>query len=833
MSGEPAWPEWETNTPIRPTDLSRTESLARAPRTPAVSVVESAGVIKVTSPKLTIEISRDPYTLSVVDATGEAIVSGARIPPGIGPDSPKAMYGPLGFRLQIPERGLWSDYHHFSSRELWFQAVAVESWRETPGGLEVIARTNDPFGRTISLEFSFVSQTIVRVWARVSDTTSLTGMAASFNAAPDDPFYGLGERFTACNQRGQDVLAWSSAGPTGRKDWTYWPTPFVLTGAGYGLLLDSVFRNRFRLCTDFRQMYCVETEAPELVLYFVCDKDPLAIIEGLTELAGKPPMPPMWSFGVIRNINGSEKRVREEAQKLRAADIPCSAIWFYDALDEARHMGWPINPRYFDGDYDDVARLTRDLKTMGYRSQTYFLPYFYVNTQNYDEGAAKGYFVRNPHGDPYLIPFHTVDYDKREPIKRMAAIIDFTNPGAVAWYQEFIRQIVVDLDFDGWMHDFGEDVPADAVFYNGKSGAEMHNIFPTLYKKATYEACLRHKPDVSYYARAGYAGSQGYTMALWTGDQVINWDYDSGLPSVIPGALNLGICGVPYIGPDIAGYFNTDPAPDSEELWIRWLQLGALTPVMRDLVAYYSIELWTSERTVEAFRVFARLHMSLAPYLYSYARQAHETGAPIMRHLFLEYPDDRNVISLDYQFMLGRDLLVAPVLSPGVSAWTVYLPAGRWHSWWDNQAYNGPGWVEVPAPLMQIPLLAKAGAIVPLFPPDVDTLTPCDDPDVTVAGDALDIEIFPSVDGETRFQLWDGAMLTWDSSERRFSVSGSSIRRRYRVQLRNVPATVGEGLLAVHPDTLSASLVSDSRFLCAQLEGDNFSIQFPEVESVQ
>ncbi|NIV29741.1 MAG: hypothetical protein GWN58_09615, partial [Anaerolineae bacterium] len=167
---------------------------------------------------------------------------------------------------------------------------------------------------------------------------------------------------------------------------------------------------------------------------------------------------------------------------------------------------------------------------------------------------------------------------------------------------------------------------------------------------------------------------------------------------------------------------------------------------MRDLVVYYPIELWTSDRTVESFRRYARLHLSLFPYLYTYAHQASQTGAPIMRHLFLCYPDDPAVRDLDYQFLLGNELLVAPVLAPGVETWPVYLPKGEWVNWWDGERYRGPGRVTIPAPLTQIPLLARAGAVIPMLPPNVDTLVESTDLSVRVAGDDLVVELFPSTD---------------------------------------------------------------------------------------
>ena len=806
-TASPAWLQWEKSRPVRPTDLSRGPSLARNPRPVPLEVDATDEAIRLVSPALVVTVGTDPWSIRISDAEGRLLAGETSILPNNPPDSPLAMYGSLAYRLDIPERGLWRKYHHFRRRQLWFHATRLASWSLAEQGADLVAETNDPFKRQLSLSIRFLDEAIFQLHAELSDTTSLIGFAHSFDCPPDELFYGLGERFTACNQYGQEVLAWSAAGPTGRRDWTYFPQPFVMTGSRYGILLDSTYRNRFRLCSDYRGRFAFETEGPELCYAFIYDPNPLDIIQGLTDLVGKPPLPPKWSFGVLRNINGGEDAVRQEARKLREAEIPCSALWYYDSLDEGRHIGWPINPKFYDGDYRDIASLNRDLKALGYKAQTYLFPYVYVGTELYDQGAAGDFFVKNRHGGDYLIPFHTVDGARSEATTRPAAIIDFSYPAAVAWYQEIVRQIIIELDFDGWMHDFGEDVPADAVFHNGKSGAEMHNIYPTLYQKATYEACQRHKPDVSFYARAGYAGSQGYTMALWTGDQIINWSYDDGLPSVIPGSLNLGICGCPYIGPDIAGYFHADDQLSivSEELWIRWLQLGALCPIMRDLVAYYPLELWSSERTIAAYRQYARLHMSLFPYLYSYALTAHRLGHPMMRHLYLAYPDDANARDLDYQYLLGDELLVAPVLAPGVAEWSVYLPRGEWISWWSGETFQGEQTVIAPAPLMQIPLFVRAGAIIPLLPEDVDTLVPAADASVRAANDDLVLEVFPASDKLTSsFQLWDGTRFSWDRGSREFVVEGSPVARGYTVRFRQFDSETAVMAIPSHPEGSAA-----------------------------
>ena len=254
------------------------------------------------------------------------------------------------------------------------------------------------FERQLAISIMFIDEAIFQLNATLSDTTSLIGFAHAYDCPANEYFFGLGERFTACNQHGQEVMAWSAAGPTGRKDWTYFPQPFVMTASQYGILLESTYRNRFHLCSDFRQRFAFETEGPELHYHFIYDPDPLRIIEGLTDLVGKPPLPPKWSFGVLRNVNGSEANVQSEAKKLRAAKIPCSALWYYDSLDEARHIGFPINPHFYDGDYVDIGALNRDLKALGFKAQTYLFPYVYVGTANFDCGSDNDFFVKNPQG---------------------------------------------------------------------------------------------------------------------------------------------------------------------------------------------------------------------------------------------------------------------------------------------------------------------------------------------------------------------------------------------------------------------------------------------------
>jgi alpha-glucosidase (family GH31 glycosyl hydrolase) len=268
---------------------------------------------------------------------------------------------------------------------------------------------------------------------------------------------------------------------------------------------------------------------------------------------------------------------------------------------------------------------------------------------------------------------------------------------------------------------------------NGQPGELMHNHYPVLYHQAAHEAGQAAKPgDFVFFARAGYSHSQPYTTGRFTGDQVRSWDTQRGLPSVIPAILSGSLSGWPYWGPDIAGFFGY-PRPieavspeeaaaqlkAEKELWIRWVQLGALSPTMRDMYGWQRnpVGLWTDRETLAVFRAYARLHTALKPYLYHYAQIAHQRGVPIVRPLFLNYPDEAVTYTLEDQYLLGDDLLVAPVLQPGQTDCRLYLPAKRWRDYWTGQVYQGPGWVTVPVPLHRIPLFIREGAVLDLPTP--------------------------------------------------------------------------------------------------------------------
>jgi alpha-glucosidase (family GH31 glycosyl hydrolase) len=426
-------------------------------------------------------------------------------------------------------------------------------------------------------------------------------------------------------------------------------------------------------------------------------------------------LPPSWAFGVWKNLIGGEALVEREIERLREEGVPIDAVWIYDAVDDRVGFGWPwqifglIRP----GVYRDLTSLIHRLHRRGLKVLGYLHPFLYPHSDAYATARAHDFLVKTPDGRPYMEPW---TFTPR-------AYLDFSNARATAWWQDRVCIALLELGFDGAMLDFGEGAPIGGRYAGGQAGQVMHNLYPVLYLRAAHEVGEAAKPgDAVFFARAGYSGSQPVTMARFPGDQVRSWDRDRGLPSLIPAMLSGGLSGWPFWGPDIAGFFDGDGIDLGAEkgLWLRWVQLGALSPTMRDMLGSQRdpVGVWTDEDTLAVFRAYARLHTALRPYLHRYAQLAHRRGLPILRPLFLNYPADSGAYAVDDAYLLGDDLLVAPVLAPAQTIRRLYLPADRWRDYWTGEAYDGPGWVTVAAPLGQIPLFVREGGELSLPRPE-------------------------------------------------------------------------------------------------------------------
>jgi alpha-glucosidase (family GH31 glycosyl hydrolase) len=477
-----------------------------------------------------------------------------------------------------------------------------------------------------------------------------------------------------------------------------------------GFLLDDPRRSVWELRSQRGDAWAVGVPGANLA-YYVIAGQPAQAIDRYTALTGRPPMPPPSALGVVKTLVGGETRVMNDAARLRDSGIPVDGLYVYDAHDPLSGVGWPhvtYDP-IPGGTYPDVKRLNAGLHTMGYRSLGYFGPDVRPEWGEYAAASAAGALMRGADGKTWVHPRYNI------------SLIDALNPRAVEWWQRVpLKRALVDLDFDGGMLDLGEAVPLDARFGDA-TGAEAHNVYPVAYQAAALGALRAYKPDGLLFMRSGWTGGQRNHAGTWSGDPVHSWDPVTGFQSIVPAGLGAGLAGYAYWHTEVGGYVDGGLSPSGErELYLRWLQLGAFSAMLRDQYGDRRgtpTDVWTDAETTALWRRYARIHQALRPYLLNAAAQATATGLPLMRHLAIQFPDDPRAWAEQQEYMLGDDLLVAPVVQPDARQRVVYLPKGAWTHWWTGKVYNGPAEVTVPAPQDQIPVFIRGGATLPLADP--------------------------------------------------------------------------------------------------------------------
>jgi alpha-D-xyloside xylohydrolase len=394
--------------------------------------------------------------------------------------------------------------------------------------------------------------------------------------------------------------------------------------------------------------------------------------------------------------------VEEVVTRMRELGIPCDVVGL-DPLwlkERRRHMRDACDFVWDEEAYPDPPGFVRWLGERGVKVCLWENPYIWNGTAMYEEGRRKGFLVRNKDGEPARPTENPED----------AGIADFTNPAAVRWWQSKHRPFLR-MGVAAFKSDYGEAVPADAVMANGKSGREMHNVYPLLYNRAVFEEVRRQRGEAVVFGRSGYAGSQRYPIN-WTGDSPCTY---AGMAAALRAGLSLSLSGIPFWSHDIGGFWNPNGMnPPPSELYIRWAQFGLLSSHAR----FHGVgprEPWVfGEEAVAIVREFARLRYRLLPYLWGLAHEA-LAGVPVARPLFLEFPDDPMAPHVDLEYMLGPYLLVAPLFNDGGRR-QVYLPSGQWYDFWTNEQAVGPTWRDTVVPLERVPLYVRGDSIVPFAP---------------------------------------------------------------------------------------------------------------------
>ncbi len=524
----------------------------------------------------------------------------------------------------------------------------------------------------------------------------------TFLLDPDDHWYGLGEKFMPLDKRGRTVTTWQNNAAGARTEQAYKNIPLVMTPRGYGIFVNSTSRVTFWLGSRSNRTWTIEVPGGAFE-YFLIAGTLEEILASYARLTGFPPVPPQWSFGLWAStcfLPTDETKVRARARRLREEQIPADVI----------HLDcyWQPPMQWCDLTWDREAfprpeAMVADLHSQGFKVCLWENTYVPIHSPRFREGAARGYFLTQPDGTVYTAQMWA---GAGGAARALCAIVDFTNPAAAAWFRG-LHEPLLAMGVDAFKTDFGEEIPTDAVFHNGRTGVEMRNLYARLYQELVFEMLRERYGRGFIWARAACPGVQRFPTH-WSGDPQCTYE---DMAATLRGGLSAGMSGLAFWSHDLGGFKGT-PTPD---LYVRWAQFGLLSTHSR----YHGTTLrdpWEfGEEALAIFRRYAELRYRLLPYFYTYAWKAAETGLPVMRPLVLRYQNDPATFGMDLEYLLGDELLIAPVFNPEGRV-TVYLPRGRWTEWWTGEVHQGPTALHLKVPLDVLPIFVRENSLIPLGP---------------------------------------------------------------------------------------------------------------------
>ena len=552
--------------------------------------------------------------------------------------------------------------------------------------------------------------------------TKGTGIETRKVLRDDENFYGLGEKAGDLNRRGHAYTMWNSDKPcySEREDPLYKSIPFFMSSKNYGIFFDNTYKTEFDFGKESDEYFSFSAPDGPFIYYFMYGDDYKEIIGSYTKLTGKPIMPPNWALGwsQSRGMLTNEKLTREIAKEYRERNIPIDIIY--------QDIGWVEGLQNFEwrkDRYDDPKQMLQDLSKMGIKVIVSQDPVISQATEaQWKEADEKGFLVLDDRtGKAYDMPW---------PWGGNAGVVDFTNPKVADWWGA-LQQKPLDDGVKGFWTDMGEpawsnEESTDRLHMKHHLGMhdEIHNVYGLTWDKVVTEQFNQRNPNTRVFqmTRAAYAGMQRYTFG-WSGDSGNGRDVTDGwdnLANQIPVGLSAGMGLIPFWTTDISGYCGDITDYDEfAELYVRWLQFGIFNPLSR---AHHegnnAVEPWLfGEQAEKIAKQSIELKYQLHPYLYTYAREAYDTGMPIMRALVLEYPRDEDAANVQEEFLFGEEFLVAPVVKEGAKSKKIYLPEGTWIDYNNpQQEYEGEQEITYDAPLEVIPMLVKKGAIIPKMP---------------------------------------------------------------------------------------------------------------------
>ncbi|MDI9497578.1 MAG: alpha-xylosidase [Bacillota bacterium] len=538
-----------------------------------------------------------------------------------------------------------------------------------------------------------------RAW--VVDAAGCSWISTRVGLGVGEQVYGFGERFSAFVKNGQSIDTWNRDGGTGTTQ-AYKCIPFYLTNRGYGVFVSDPGNVEFEVASEKVSDVQFAVRGEELRWCWIPAEDMAGVLDRYTALTGRAPLLPDWSYGLWLSTSFltdyDEATVLAFVDGMQARGIPLS-VFHFDCL-WMKPYEW-CSFLWDEDKFPDPAGLLARLHERGLKISLWINPYVGQKSPLFAEGRAAGYFLKRPDGSVW-------QWDRWQ---AGMAVVDFTNPEAVEWYLGHLDRLM-DMGVDSFKTDFGERIPTDVVYHDGSDPVRMHNYYSFLYNRLVFERveARRGRGEAVLFARAASAGSQRFPVH-WGGDN--SADYESMAESLRAG-LSFGLSGFAYWSHDIGG-FEDDCDPD---LYRRWTQFGLLSSHSRYHGSHaYKVPWLYGELAVENTRIYTELKLRLLPYLRRAGKEANERGLPLMRAMVLSFPEDPNCLWLDRQYMLGPDLLVAPVFSPdgGVA---VYLPdCGDWtriDARGDAIAVEAGGrWLQLACAELEMPLFIRPGAPSP------------------------------------------------------------------------------------------------------------------------
>lgn len=580
------------------------------------------------------------------------------------------------------------------------------------------------------------------------ETTSTTMNRLTLRAKLADGcrVFGFGEQFTRLNLAGSRVPVLSQEPGIGRGvqpltwvmnkgfgaggSWSHSnaPMPWFLTSDLRSMCLENTEYSVFDFTTPGQ--VDVQVFAARMTGRFFAGSTPLDVVSSYTRFSGRMRALPKWvGEGAIIGMQGGTDAVTEMKRRLDEVDAPIAAFWVQDWIGARKtSVGWQLwwNWELDHQRYPGWVEMRERLKESGIRLMSYINPFLVDPAEKgqcrrnlYKEAADQGFLIKNADGEPYQILNTSFS----------AALVDLANPDACDWLKSVIREQLIETGVSGWMADFGEALPFDAKLHDDVDAAVFHNEYPEVWARINREAVQEAGLDdeIVFFMRSGFTRSPRHCTLFWMGDQLTSWRVEDGIKSTLVAMLSSGLSGMSLNHSDIGGYTATTiPSlpfaipgigyTRGKELLLRWIELNAFTPVYRTHEGnqpsrHHQID--GDQETLAHFARFARLFRALSSYRSRYLMDAAEQGYPVIRSMWTMYPDDPMCLDLAFQFMLGDELLVAPVLDPKTDTVRVYLPAGCWVDPWRETVYEQDlgQWHTAPAPIGQPAVFCAADSL--------------------------------------------------------------------------------------------------------------------------